>query len=151
MVPVAYLTAQTLSQAPVAVEHSGVRTVPELFEVMHAAGKKIFGVVLPWGMLDCSRQLTAQYAHELMLFHQRNHKNTPESPETHKMSSDTIMTLLQVRPFWWWLRLHLHRTCLDPTYEYGTRHLQDLAARPDVHGAESMVLLTGLWLQSWLT
>ena len=97
LTPLAYVTSQTLATAMQTAQYPGVTTIPELFEVLHGAGQKIFGVVLPWGVLDCSRQLTVQYAHELMLFYQRNHKHTPASPETHKMSSDTIMTLLQVR------------------------------------------------------
>lgn len=101
LAPLAYITAKTLGSAAAAVQHVGVRTIPEFFEVLHRSGERVYGVVLPWGVLDCSRQLTHQYAHEFMLFHQRNNKNTPASPETHKMSSDTIMTILQVRFFFW--------------------------------------------------
>lgn len=97
LAPLAYLTAKTLASAAGAVQHAGVRTIPQLFEALHNAGEQVYGVVLPWGVLDCSQLLTVQYAHEFMLFHQRNNKNCPVSPHAHKMSSDTILTLLQVR------------------------------------------------------
>lgn len=99
LAPLAYITAKTLAAG--AVQHSGVRSIPELFEALHKAGEQVYGVFLPWGVLDCSQQLTAQYVHEFMLFHQRNNKSTPISPGAHRMKSDTIMTLLQVRFFGW--------------------------------------------------
>lgn len=96
LAPMAYITTKTLLGTAAAAQSAGVRTIPEWFEMVHGTGEQVYGVVLPWGVLDCSKQLTVQYAHEFMLFHQRFKKNKPVSPSAHKMSSDTIMTLLQV-------------------------------------------------------
>jgi hypothetical protein len=95
LVPLAYITAKTVEEA--SLQQAGLRTIPQLFEHLHSAGEQVYGVHLQWGVFDCSRLLTRSYTHELTLFYQRNNKFVPVSPHAHKTSSDTIMTLLQVR------------------------------------------------------
>jgi hypothetical protein len=94
LAPVAYITAKSLGQVEAAV--GAASTLPALFAHLHSAGEVVYGVVLPWGVLDTSWLLCAQYAHEFALFHARHNRFVTASPDTDKMSSDTITKLLQV-------------------------------------------------------